>query len=96
MEAQLLRVILIRSILIALPFIIWFAWAEWAKRNGRPMGATPWAWLATASAVLFGLSLMFMVVFQSDNRGEVYVPAEVTEGGRVSPGRFEEQETPAP
>jgi len=35
-------------------------------------------------------------VFQSDNRGEVYVPAEVTEGGRVTPGRFEEKGTPAP
>ncbi|MDO8902656.1 MAG: hypothetical protein Q7V15_15020 [Phenylobacterium sp.] len=91
----MLKVFLIRSVLIALPFIVWFIWAEWAKRNGRPMGATPWAWLATASALLFGLSLMITVVFQSDNRGEVYVPAEVTEGGRVAPGGFQKKETPA-
>ncbi len=96
MEARLLRVFLLRSVLIALPFVVWFVWAEYSKRTGRPMGATPWAWLCTASAILFGLSLLFMVVFQSDNRGEVYVPAEVNEGGRVSPGRFEEKETPAP
>jgi hypothetical protein len=96
MEAQLLRIILVRAVLIALPFIAWFIWAEWSKRTGRPMGATPWAWLITASAVLFGLSLVATGVFQSDNRGDVYVPAEVRADGRVIPGHFEEKETPAP
>ena len=46
--------------------------------------------------MLFGLSLMASAVFQSDNRGQTYVPAEVGEDGRVSPGHFEKKETPTP
>lgn len=92
----MLRVLLIRSALIAAPFVVWFVWRAWARRTGREMGATPWAWLAAAGAVLFGLSLMASAMFQSDNRGQTYVPAEVGEGGRVSPGHFEKKETPTP
>lgn len=93
-EAPLLSLFVIRALLVAVPFAVWFAWAAWARRNGRDIGATPWAWLVAISGVLFGLSLMVTTFFQPDNRGTTYVPAEVTEGGRVAPGRFEEKETP--
>ena len=91
----MLRVFLSRALLIAAPFVVWFVWKWWAERTGRPMGATPWAWLVAAGAVLVGLSLLATPLFHRDNRGEVYVPGEVTAGGRVSPGHFEKQ-VPAP
>ena len=87
----MLRVLLPRLILFLVPFAIWFVWREVARRTGRPMGATPWAWLFGAGALLAGLSLMATVAFQRDNRGEAYVPAEAGADGRVSPGYFEKR-----
>jgi hypothetical protein len=81
--------ILLRVVLVAIPFLIWFAWAAWARRSGRPMGTTPWPWLVVASALILAASLMGTVAFTPDNRGKVYVPGEVTADGRVTPGRFE-------
>lgn len=95
MAPPLLRIVLIRGALVALPFVIWFVWAAWARRNGREMGATPWAWLSAAGAILLGLSLLVTPLFHRDNRGEVYVPGEVTADGRVSAGHYEKQ-VPAP
>jgi hypothetical protein len=89
MERPLLRQILIRGALAALPFLLWFLWAAWARRTGRPMGSTPWPWLTAAGAALLGLSLMASVVFHSDNRGERYVPGEARPDGRVTEGHFE-------
>jgi TRAP-type C4-dicarboxylate transport system permease small subunit len=89
MERPLVRFVLLRLFLVALPFVVWFAWAAWARRTGREMGATPWPWLAAAGAVLFGLSLMASAFFQGDTRDKVYVPGEVTADGAVREGRFE-------
>ena len=89
MEQPLLRLLITRAILVAVPFVIWFAWRAWAKRTGREMGATPWPWLLAAGAVLVGLSLMATAVFHKDNRGERYVPAEVLPDGKVTGSRFE-------
>ena len=85
----MLRLLITRAILVAVPFVIWFAWRAWAKRTGREMGATPWPWLVAAGAVLVGLSLMATAVFHKDNRGERYVPAEVLPDGKVTGSRFE-------
>jgi hypothetical protein len=85
----LLRLLITRAALVALPFVAWFIWRAWARRTGREMGATPYAWLFAAGAVLVGLSLMATVVFHKDNRGERYVPAEVLPGGEVTGSRFE-------
>lgn len=91
MEPPLLRVILPRLLLIAIPFAMWFVWAQVARRTGRPMGATPWAWLFAAGAALVALSLVATALLQPDNRGETYVPGEVGADGRVTPGRFEKR-----
>ncbi|WP_304164021.1 hypothetical protein [Phenylobacterium aquaticum] len=80
-----------RALLAATPFAVWFLWRAVAQRTGRPMGSTPWPWLAAAGAVLMGLSLMATAVLHGDNRGEVYVPAKVAADGQVSPGRFEKR-----
>lgn len=89
------EVLIFRLLLITVPFIAWFIWREVARRTGRPMGVTPWVWLVAAAGLLFGLSLMATALFHDDNRGETYVPAEVTSGGRVSPGHFDKK-APAP
>ncbi|MBW8814889.1 MAG: hypothetical protein JF588_15830 [Caulobacterales bacterium] len=85
----MLRTYLIRAALAATPFVVWFAWSAWARRSGRQMGATPWAWLAAAAGALFGLSLMASALFHTDNRNDRYIPGEVGPDGRVSAGRFE-------
>jgi hypothetical protein len=84
-------VLVIRGALFAAPFVVWFLWAWWAKRTGRPMGSTPWPWLFAVGAFLIGLSLMAGAVFHRDNRDAVYVPGETTASGAVSEGRFEER-----
>jgi hypothetical protein len=89
MEPPLLRVVLLRLLLVAVPFVVWFVWRAWAKRSGHEMGSTPYAWLAAAGAVLVGLSLVATVVFHPDNRQDRYVPGEVTPSGAVTPGYFE-------
>jgi hypothetical protein len=85
----LLRLLITRALLVALPFVAWFVWAAWARRSGREMGATPWAWLCAAAALLVGLSLMVTVFFYEDNRGERYVPGETQPDGSVTGSRFE-------
>jgi hypothetical protein len=87
----LLRQILFRGLLVAAPFVAWYLWAAWAKRTGRPMGSTPWAWLVAAGGALVGLSLIATVVLHRDNRGDRYVPGEVTADGRVTEGHFEKR-----
>jgi type VI protein secretion system component VasK len=94
MEPPLLRTVLLRLLLIALPFAVWFVWRAWARRSGREMGSTPYAWLFAAGAVLVGLSLIGTVVFHPDNRHERYVPGEVTPGGDVTQGHFEKAPPP--
>lgn len=79
-----------RAALFAIPFAIWFLWWGWSRYTHRPMGSTPWPWLFAAGGFLVGISLLAGVVFHRDNRGEVYVPAEVNAAGRVVPGRFEQ------
>jgi hypothetical protein len=90
-----LGVFISRALLVALPFAVYFGWRELARRRGREIGATPWAWLFAAGMVLVGLSLMATVVFHGDNRGHTYVPAEAQPGGAVRPSRFD-PERPIP
>ena len=88
----MLRVLLTRGILFLLPFAAWLVWRAWAKRTGREMGSTPFAWLFAAGAMLIGLSLLASGAFHGDTRNVRYVPGEATSSGAVTPGRF----VPAP
>lgn len=92
----MLEVFALRALLLALPFAAWFAWRAWAVRNGREMGATPWAWLLAAGLVLVGASLMATAFTHRDNRGQVYVPGEVQADGSVTPGHFERRKDARP
>lgn len=95
MGPRLLRLLLIRGSLVLVPFAVWFLWRAWARRSGREMGSTPYAWLVAAGAVLVGLSLLATALFHKDNRHERYVPGEVTASGAVTKGYFE-RPTPPP
>jgi type VI protein secretion system component VasK len=83
----------LRLLLIALPFAVWFIWRAIARRTGREMGSTPYAWLFAAGAALVGLSLIGTVVFHRDNRHDRYVPGEATASGQVTKGYFEKAPT---
>jgi type VI protein secretion system component VasK len=89
MEPPLAEIVAWRLLLVAAPFVVWFVWAAWARRTGRAMGSTPWAWLVAAGLVLVGLSLIATAVFHRDNRHDHYVPGEVTASGEVTKGHFE-------
>jgi DMSO/TMAO reductase YedYZ heme-binding membrane subunit len=89
MGRPLLRILIFRGALVALPFVVWFVWRAWARRTGREMGATPYAWLFAAGALLLGISLIGTALFHKDNQGARYVPGEVIAGGAVSKGHFE-------
>jgi lysylphosphatidylglycerol synthetase-like protein (DUF2156 family) len=84
----LLRILIERGWLVALPFLAWLIWQAWARHTGRAMGSTPWPWLFAAGVALFSVSMIVGVFFHRDNRDDLYVPGEVTAGGRITPGRF--------
>ncbi len=92
----MLRLLIERGLLLALPFAAWFVWREVARRTGRPMGSTPWAWLFATGALLVGLSLMATAVFRVDNRDQTYIPAVTHADGQVTPGHFEKKAQPSP
>ncbi len=87
----LARVYLVRLLLFLAPFAVYAVWREVARRTGRPMGSTPWAWLAAAGATLAVLSLAGEAVLPHGADHGRYVPAEVRPDGTVKPGRFEER-----
>ena len=82
----MLRFALLRIILALLPLVLWFVWAELARRRGRPMGATPWAWLIAAGLALLILSLAATAMLTPRAQDAAYVPVEVGADGRVIPG----------
>jgi len=94
MEPPLPEIVFWRSLLIAVPFVVWGVWGLWARFTGRPMGSTPWAWLAAAGLALVGLSLVASAIFHPDRRHVVYVPGQVQSDGTVSKGYFEKPAVP--
>jgi hypothetical protein len=83
-----LRILITRAILAALPFAVYFIWRDYARRMGREMGSTPWGWLTGAGALLVALSLFATVLFRPATDARDYRPAEAHPGGAVTPGGF--------
>ena len=79
---------LIRLLIFATPFVVYFVWREVARRSGRPMGSTPWTWLVAAGALLAALSLIGTAIFPRGRDSGQYVPSEVRADGSVGPSRF--------
>lgn len=84
------RVWLIRGLLFAAPFVVWFVWRSAAARSGRPMGSTPWTWLVAAGASLAALSLVADALIPHGSQHGRYVPAETRPDGTIKPGYFTE------
>lgn len=84
----MIRVWLVRAVLIATPFVVWFVWTRLTRGSQRR--PPPWPWLLLAGVGLVAASTGATVLLSEDNRGEVYVPAEMLPDGGVEPGRFEE------
>ena len=89
MERPLLRLLISRLVLAAIPFIIYFAWHAWIVRQGREPRVTPWGWLIVAAGVLVSLSLIATVIFTPSHLGRTYVPAETQPDGSVKPGHYQ-------
>jgi hypothetical protein len=88
MAPPLVRVFLIRAAFFLLPFVAFFLWREGARRTGRPMGSTPWAWLVAAGATLAVLSLVVSAVIPSRPLTGTYVPSRVRADGSIAPAYF--------
>lgn len=67
---------MVRLLVALIPIAGWFIWAYIAKKRGRPMGATPWAWLVAAGLALSALTLLGTGLLHPDNRDQTYVPVE--------------------
>lgn len=85
----MLRLIIIRLVLIAIPFLVWFTWRRWALSQGREVRAWPWGWLVLAAAILLAGSIAGRSLLAPSNLGKTYVPAETQRDGSVRPGRYE-------
>ena len=83
----MIRMMIARGLLVALPFAAWFAWSWWAKRTGRTVPPAPYAWLFLGGMVLMALSLFATALIGPEHTDDVYVPAEVVDG-RVVEGRY--------
>ena len=83
----MIRVWLIRAALVALPFVIWFAWMRLTR--GSELRAPPWPWLFLAGLGLVAVSTGATVLLSEDNRDRVYVPAEMQPDGSVREGGFQ-------
>lgn len=72
----MLRFAVVRLLVALIPFVAWFAWAYIAKKRGKPMGYTPWAWLVAAGLALSTLTLLGAGVISPDNTDAVYKAVE--------------------
>lgn len=83
----MLRLILFRAALIALPILAWSLWAQIARRRGKTPGRTPWAWLIAAGLGLAAASLLITGLIAGANPPDTtYVPVESGPGGDVVSG----------
>ena len=85
----MLRLLLSRLILAAIPFLVYFACRRWLISKGRAAKPPPWGWMVAAAAVLVGLSIVLRVATTPSNLGRQYIPAETQPDGSVKPGHYE-------
>jgi drug/metabolite transporter (DMT)-like permease len=84
-----MRVMFARLLLIAIPFVVWFAYRWWVKRRGLAVPNTPYVWLFLTGVALMTGSLFLTALTSPDHREGVYVPAEALPDGRIVPERYE-------
>ena len=85
----MIRLMLLRGLLVALPFVAWYVYASVLRRTGREPPRAPYAWLFLGGMALMASSLFATALLGDEHTDDVYVPAEVREDGRVLPPRYE-------
>lgn len=88
MRRQLIKILVIRMAVFTLPFLGWLVWRQVARRLGRGLGPTPWAWLIGGGALLAALSLVVTALFPSGPDTGTYVPGQARADGAVTAGHF--------
>ena len=88
MGRWLTRILAIRLVFFALPFVGWLVWRWVARLAGRPVQATPWAWLVAGGALLAALTLVASAVLPGAPDTGTYVPGHVRPDGTVTRGYF--------
>jgi hypothetical protein len=86
---RLLRILLSRLVLAAIPFAVYYAWRLYLKSRGRNAPAPPWGWLIAAAAVTVGVSILLKVAITPSNLGRTYIPAQTQPDGSIKPGRYQ-------
>ena len=88
MEPWLTRILLVRLVFFALPFAGWLVWRWAARVAGRPVRATPWAWLVAGGALMAALTLVASAVLPRGPDTGAYMPGHVRADGTVTRGYF--------
>jgi drug/metabolite transporter (DMT)-like permease len=90
----MIRMVLERVALFAIPFILFAAYVMANQRVAqRPRPDTPWVWLSIAGLVLVILSFVVVGLTEGETTKGVYVPPQEV-NGKIVPGHVDQGRTP--
>ena len=90
----MIRMVLERVALFAIPFILFAAYVMANQRVAqRPRPDTPWVWLSIAGLVLVILSFVVVGLTEGETTKGVYVPPQEV-NGKIIPGHVDQGKTP--
>ena len=82
--------ILLNLLLFFLPFVLYFGWAKFVRRQMEASGGTwqdaPIGWLIAAGALLLGLSLAATAFMTGEDPSKTYYPPRY-ENGKIVPSQ---------
>ncbi|MDE3115272.1 MAG: hypothetical protein KGL26_06695 [Pseudomonadota bacterium] len=90
----MIRLVLERMALFAIPFLLFAAYVVANQRVAqRPRPDTPWVWLSIAGLVLVILSFVVVGLTEGETTKGVYVPPQEV-NGKIVPGHVDQGKTP--
>ena len=90
----MIRIVLLRALLFALPFAIYGAYLLLSRaRSIVPDHDTPWTVLFISGLALVAASFVYVGLTEGDSTKGRYVPAHVV-NGQVVPGQVEKDRSP--
>ncbi len=90
----MIRIILERMVLFALPFALFTAYVfVFHRRLQNPRPDTPWFWLTAAGLVLVILSFFYVGLTDGESTRGVYVAPQYVDG-KIIPGHVDKQGKP--
>jgi hypothetical protein len=85
----MIRVILTRILLFALPFALYGSWLALNRVRAKTPGPhTPWTSLIVAGLALVAASFIYVGLTEGESTSGTYVPPHV-ENGKIVPGHVE-------